>query len=160
MVYSKEDKLRIIKLYLEGVNIYPPDLTPQQKDNMRKRIKNWVNVYKKFGEQGLELKAHRYTPEQKIAAVERVLNGESRYQVSYSLGLTNRDTIRDWIRKYEKYGKDAFKDPNKQVYFKAVCENKNDTAFFKEENRLLKEKIIELEAEIEYLKKLQALILK
>ena len=160
MVYSKEDKLRIIKLYLEGVDVCPDNLSKQQKANLMKRIKGWVHVYRLHGEAGLEPKTKQYSQKERINAVERVLAGESQYQVSYSLGLSDRGTIRDWIRRYEKYGPEGLKDGNAAKYFNSITKSVNDTAFLQEENKLLRNKINELEAEIKYLKKLQALIQK
>ena len=159
MTYTKEDKLRIVKLYLEGVQVCPEDLSPSQKNNLKKKIKRWVATYKNFGEEGLEPRTRRFTAEQKLEAIERVLKGESRYQVSYSLGIT-KETLRDWISKYMKYGRDGIKDPNEAVYFKSNNDDKTGLSNLLEENARLKTKINELEIEVEYLKKLNALIQK
>ena len=160
MVYTKEDKLRIIKLYMEGVNVYDDNLTKSQKNNLQKKIKVWLNLYKNFGEEGLEPKTIQFSQEQRIQAVERVLNGESRYQVAFSMGIRDKDTIKNWIAKYEKYGPDGLKDGNSAKYFKGINKAISDTSFLEQENKLLKEKVKEQEAEIAYLKKLQALIQK
>ena len=160
MNYTKEDKLRIIKLYLDGISPYPDDLTPSQKSNLKKKIKKWVNIYKQCGEEGLEPKVHRFTAEERLSAVERVLKGESRYQVAYSMGIHDKKTVRNWVNKYLKEGKAGLKDGNSNVYFNPGVKNKDNTSFLLEENARLKEKVNELEAEVVYLKKLQALIQK
>ena len=160
MNYTKEDKLRIIKLYLDGISPYPDDLSSSQKNNLKKKIKKWVNIYKQHGEEGLEPKVHRFTTEERLNAVERVLKGESRYQVAYSMGIHDRKTIGKWIARYLKDGKAGLKDGNNSVYFNPGVKNKDSTSFLLEENARLKERVSELETEVVYLKKLQALIQK
>ena len=86
MVYTKEEKLRVVKLYLDGIIEYPPNATPQQKKNIRKKIKKWVGVFKAQGEEALEPRKKSFTYEDKKFAVERILAGESQYQVAFSLG--------------------------------------------------------------------------
>ncbi len=38
MVYSKEQKLKIIKEYLDGQFVYPPNITTLQKKNIRTKM--------------------------------------------------------------------------------------------------------------------------
>ena len=43
MVYTKEEKLEVIRLYLDfGIIKYPEGITAQQKENIKKRVKSWV----------------------------------------------------------------------------------------------------------------------
>ncbi len=161
MVYSKEEKLRVVKLYLNGVIEYPPNATHHQKDNIRKRIKEWVGLYQAQGEEGLEPKAHAYSFEIKKKAVQMVLDGESRYQVMFKLGIQDRKCIRKWVLKYENGGWNALKeDKNANKYFQVGYRGTNRTKALEDEIVSLRKQIQILEAEVDYLKKVQTLIQK
>ena len=159
MVYTKEEKLRVVKLYLDGIIEYPPNATPRQKDNIRKKIKKWVGVYKAQGEAALEPRTKSYTYEDKKFAVERILAGESQYQVAFSLGTTNTKDIRKWIRQYQENGWNGLrKDGNKNKYFNVKVRVTTKLKEAQEEIEFLRKKIKEQSIEIEYLKKLNALV--
>lgn len=161
MVYTKEEKLEVIRLYLDfGIIKYPEGITAQQKENIKKRVKSWVGVYKAKGEEGLEPKRKSYSYQDKKHAIERLLAGESKYQVAYSLGIHDTDTLRKWMSKYRKYGFDAFReyDSQKQRYFNKTYRKEEKIKILEEElKRVIKEKH-NLEVEVEYLKKLIALV--
>ena len=163
MVYTKEEKLEVIRLYLDfGIIRYPEGISPQQKENIKKRVKAWVGVYKAKGEEGLEPKRNSYSYQDKKHAIERLLAGESKYQVAYSLGILDTDTLRKWMNKYRKYGFDAFReyDSQKQRYFNKTYKKEEKIKVLEEElKKAIKEKH-ELEVEVEYLKKLIALVQK
>lgn len=159
MVYTKEEKLKIVRMYLDGVIEYPSNATPQQKNNIRKKIKKWVGVYKAQGEKGLEPKTHRYTYEDKKYVVERLLAGESQYQVSFSLGIVNTKQVRKWLRIYREYGWEGLKkDGNANKYFNIKKSTKTKLKEAEEEIKFLRSKVKELNIEVEYLKKLNALV--
>lgn len=159
MIYSKEEKLRVVKLYLNGVIEYPPNATHHQKDNIRKRIKEWVGLYKAQGEEGLEPKNHEYSFETKKKAVQMVLDGQSTYQTMFQLGIKDRNRIRKWMKKYEEGGWKGLKeDKNANRYFKTGYRGTQRSKVLENEIINLKKQIQLLEAEIEYLKKVQTLI--
>ena len=159
MIYTKDEKLRVVKLYLNGVIEYPPDATHHQRDNIRKRIKEWVGLYKAHGEEGLEPKNHEYPFEIKKKAVQMVLDGQSRYQTMFQLGIKDRKRLRVWIKKYEEGGWPALKeDKNASKYFKTGYRGTKRAKALEDEIVSLKKQIQLLETEIEYLKKVQTLI--
>ena len=159
MIYSKEEKLRVVKLYLDGVIEYPPEATHHQRDNIRKRIKEWVGLYKTHGEEGLEPKCHEYPFEIKKKAVQMVLDGHSRYQTMFQLGIKDRKRLRIWIKRYEEQGwKGLQYDGNANKYFKTGYRGTKRTKALEDEIISLKKQIQLLETEIEYLKKVQTLI--
>ena len=162
MVYSKEDKLKVIKLYLDaGIIEYPPNATPMMKNNIQKRIKKWVGVYKEKGEKGLEPKVKRYAYEDKKFAVERILAGESKYQIAFSFGMQDTKQLRKWEKLYREYGWAGLKkDGNKQKYFNVKASTASKLKEAENEIAFLRTKIKELNTEIEYLKKLNALVSK
>ena len=159
MIYSKEEKLKIIQDYLDGSFVYPPNITPQQRANIHKRIKKWVGAYLTKGEDSLEPKKHRYVYEDKKYAVERFLAGESKYQIAFSFGMKDTKTIRLWVRRYQEYGWDGLKeDGNTRKYFAAKVSTKAKLKQAEEEINSLRKKLKELDIEVEYLKKLIALV--
>lgn len=159
MVYSKEQKLKIIKEYLDGQFVYPPNITTQQKENIRKKIKKWVGVYQAKGEEGLEPKVKRFSYQDKKYAIERLLSGESKYQVAFSMGMYDTKRLRTWEKIYRESGFEGLRlDGNKQKYFTVRVANKTKLKQAEEEIKFLRNKIRELDIEVEYLKKLIALV--
>ena len=159
MIYSKEEKLKVIKDYLDGTFIYPSNLTRQQKNNLKKKIKKWVGAYLAKGEEALEPKKHRYTYEDKKYAIERFLAGESKYQIAFSFGMKDAKTIRLWVRRYQEYGWIGLKeDGNTKKYFNVKASTQTKLKQAEEEITFLRNKIKELDVEVEYLKKLIALV--
>ena len=105
-------------------------------------------------------KKKSYSYQDKKHAIERLLAGESKYQVAYSLGIHDTDTLRKWMSKYRKYGFDAFReyDSQQQRYFNKTYRKEEKIKILEEElKRVIKEKH-DLEVEVEYLKKLIALV--
>lgn len=159
MVYTKEEKLRVVKLYLEqGIVEYPINATTQMKCNIRKKVKKWVGVYKEKGEEGLAPQTRSFTFAQKKQAVERVLNGESKYHVAFTMGTTDTKEIRKWVRQYNESGWSGIKDGNAKKYFNI---KKSKSERIKELEKIildLQENNKKLTAEVKYLKKLIALV--
>lgn len=162
MVYTKEEKLRVIRLYLDaGIIEYPPNADKWMKNNIQKRIKKWVGVYKEKGEEGLEPRVKRYTYEDKKYAIERLLAGESKYRVAFSYGMSDTKLLRKWEKLYLQYGWDGLKiDGNKKKYFNVKVTNANKLKEAQKEIDFLRQKVKELNTEIDYLKKLIALVSK
>ena len=159
MVYTKDEKMQVIKEYLDGTFVFPPNLTRQQKDNIRKRIKKWIGVYQLHGEKALEPKQKHYSYEDKKYAVERFLAGESKYQIAFSFGMQDTDTIRKWVKDYQNYGWAGLKtDGNAKKYFNVKVNIRTKLKQAEEEIIFLRNKVKELNIEKEYLKKLIALV--
>ena len=159
MLYTKEEKLKIVKMYLAGIIEYPPNATQKQKRNVRKKIKMWVGLYKAQGEIGLESKTHQYSYEDKKYAVERVLAGESKYQIAFSMGITNTKQIRYWVKQYQENGWNALRrDGNRKKYFNVKVRITTKLKEAQEEIEFLRKTVKEQNIEIEYLKKLNALV--
>ena len=159
MIYTKEEKLKVIRDYLDGTFVYPPNLTKNQKDNIKKRIKRWAGAYLAKGEEALEPKKNHYSYEDKKYAVERFLAGESKYQIAFSFGMKDAKTIRLWVKRYQKYGWDGLKeDGNVRKYFNTKAATKTKLKQAEEEITFLRNKVKELNIEVEYLKKLIALV--
>ena len=103
--YSYELKKKIVEEYLSGKTSYSVLGDKYQIDESR--IKNWVNNYKHFGDEGLMRSRNNraYSVEFKLEAITRYETSECSYQqLALELGLTNPSMIVNWRRKYREEG--------------------------------------------------------
>ena len=103
--YNYELKKKIVEEYLSGKTSYSVLGDKYQIDESR--IKNWVNNYKHFGDEGLmrSRKKRAYSVEFKLEAITRYETSECSYQqLALELGLTNPSMIVNWRRKYREEG--------------------------------------------------------
>ena len=103
-VFSKEEKLAIIKFYHEEP--YTLNEVANIFNVHRDTIKDWQNDYFHFGEGGLERlpKQNFYSREVKIAAVQDYLSGEfSLREVTRKYRLSSRSVLRNWVKKYTSH---------------------------------------------------------
>ena len=155
---SYEDKKEIIRLYNEEHYGY---VTISKKYNVNDTtILKIVRRYLIHGESSLVKKKNRkFTPEMKLEIIKRSLNGESKTGLSAEYQI-NDTQINSWLKKYEKFGynglinKPKGRPPNMKKEKKTIDPNDKD-AIIKEKDQ----RILELEAEVEALKKLRALVL-
>lgn len=155
---SYEDKKEIIRLYNEEHYGY---VTISKKYNVNDTtILKIVRRYLIHGESSLVKKKNRkFTPEMKLEIIKRSLNGESKTGLSAEYQI-NDTQINSWLKKYEKFGYNGLIDkpkgrpPNMKKEKKAIDPNDKDAVIKSQADRIL-----ELEAEVEALKKLRALVL-
>ena len=103
--YSYELKKKIVEEYLSGKTSYSVLEDKYQIDESL--IKNWVNNYKQFGDEGLMRSRNNraYSVEFKLEAITRYETSECSYQqLALELGLTNPSMIVNWRRKYREEG--------------------------------------------------------
>ena len=153
-----EDKKEIIRLYDEEhwgykkiamkMNIVPSGIT---------RI---VKKYHLHGEDSLIKKKNRsFSPDLKLEIIQRVLDGELKNSVAIAYQI-QESMIINWLQKYQELGYDGLKDkpkgrpPSMKKEKQPIDPNDKD-AIIKE----LERRNLELEAEVEVLKKLKALVL-
>jgi len=112
------------------------------------------------GENGLVHRYRWWKFDNKINAVYRVLNGESYYEVAYSLGMSNKATILSWHRKYLEFGQNGLKLDKRGRPKKMGNKPTKPTKSKFQTNELtdLKKRLKYLEAENAYLKKLAVLV--
>lgn len=74
------------------------------------QIREWVNTYKEYGEEGLTNRnRYKYTKEFKIQLVEEYLNTKKGYKkIAKEYGLKSRNQLRDWVGEYKQFGKESF----------------------------------------------------
>lgn len=141
-------------------NGFTPTVDGCSRATMRNRIIMWSRVYELYGENGLEHRGRHWTSEDKIHAVQRVLEGESYHEVAYSLGMSTETQVLTWHRKYLELGWNGLKldgrGRKRKMGNKPIKPSKSKTQA--EEIVKLRKRLEYLEAENAYLKKLAALV--
>ena len=107
-----------------------------------------------------EEKNNYYSVEYKQEVINRVLlQREPLYQVALDLGLSSTGMVSNWIRKYKEMGYNVIEQKRGRTTSMAKASKKYYENMSAEEKvKYLENKNTYLEAEVEYLKKLRALI--
>lgn len=158
MRWTKEEKLNMVLEYKK--NGFTPTVEGCSRETMHNRIRMWAKVYDIYGESGLEHRSRRWTLDDKVNAVRRVIDGESYHDVAHSLGMTDIAQISTWHRKYLELGWDGLKldgrGRKRKMGSKPIKPSKSKPQA--EEIVELRKRLEYLEAENAYLKKLAALV--
>lgn len=158
MKWTKEEKLKMVLEYKKSG--FTPIVDGCLRTTMRDHIRRWTKVYDLYGESGLEHRSRHWTSEDKIHAVQRVLEGESYHEVAHSLGMSTTTQVVTWHRKYLEFGWDGLKldgrGRKRKMGSKPIKPSKSKTQA--EEIVELRKRLEYLEAENAYLKKLAALV--
>ena len=157
MRYSKEYKLECIRKYKNGENIQDPGGCKHK--TFHDKVRHWVRIYDKLGEVGLEHKKTKLTIEDKIEICNRVSNGEAINEVAISYGRQTAN-ISKIYKNYLQRGIDGLKSNKKKGKPPTMKEKEIDIKNLSDKEKIKElEKQIELQQiEIEYLKKLSALV--
>lgn len=154
---SYEDKKEIIRLYDEEHLGYKSIAFKYSvHPTIIERI---IKKFHKHGEKSLIKKYKKLTKEIKLEVISRVLNGESKNSIAIEYEITTLQ-ISNWIKNYEENSYNGLVDkpkgrpPAMKREKKQIDPNDKD-AIIKEKDQ----RILELEAEVEALKKLRALVL-
>ena len=102
MRWIKEEKLKMVLAYKK--NSFAPTVDGFSIEAMHSRIKIWAKVYDIYDQNGLEHRSRHWTYEDRINAVQRILNGESYHEVARSLGMSTETQVSTWHRKYLELG--------------------------------------------------------
>ena len=153
-----EDKKEIIRLNLEEHIGY---IEIARRFNISKKVSQMlIEKYKVHGEQVLiKQNKRKFSPEKKLEIITRVINGESKNSLAIEYNI-QRSNIRLWLKKYQELGYDGLKEKSKgrpqsmKKKEKPIDLNDKDAIIKSQQDRIL-----ELEAEVEALKKLRALVL-
>ena len=156
--FTYKDKKEIVRLYDEEHYGYP---TIAKKYNVRvTTISRIVRRYKLHGELSLiKQKKRRFPADLKFEIISRAMNGESKKSLGIQYMIQEAQIIL-WLKKYKEFGYNGLIDKTKGTSItmkkekKAIDPNDKD-AIIKEKDQ----RILELEAEVEALKKLRALVL-
>ena len=158
MRWTKEEKLKMVLEYKKSG--FTPIVDGCSRKTMYNCILRWEKVYDLYGESGLEHRSRHWTYEDKINAVQRVLDGESYCEVAHSLGMSTKTQVMIWHRKYLELGWDGLKldgrGRKRKMGNKPIKPSKSKSQA--EEIVELRKRLEYLEAENAYLKKLAALV--
>lgn len=160
MKLTKDDKLKIFKLYDEGHGC--TILSRMFKVN-ESTIKRLIEKYKIHGLTAADVlhKNNKYSTEFKINIINRAINGESINAIANEY-LMAHGIIFKWLKIYNELGYNGFKEkPKGRPKTMKVKNNNSTTNSVEDKDRLiaeLKEKNKQLEMENELLKKLDALV--
>ena len=166
--YSFEFKKQVIQDYLNGKDGVEY-LAKKYCIPAPKSIKQWINAYKAFGDEGLmrSRKNQTYTFEFKLHVVELYLSTEVSYQeLALSVGMNNPPLITKWVNDFRIAGPDALR-PKQKGRTKSLKLSKNsplkessdvksvDTSA--EHVKQLEDELLKLKIENAYLKELRRL---
>ena len=173
MKFTFEEKLAAVKLHKEkGTYKYPKGYEAKSKKQVyRFYVQFWEAQYDRNGEEGIRHGLNSaYSPEKKLSIITPVLMGEiSKKQQATSYGV-RPSSITQWIERYRKDGLEGLKSckpGRKPKIMPIISEKKEDTGKTAAEDNQedLKKKVEELEhenlllhAELDYRKKLEALV--
>ena len=109
MKWTFKQKLAWVKAYLAREFVPIPKGFSGTLKGWHRRVNAWAHAYLECGEEGLNPSGrHRsFPPKFKLAAVMRVLSGESAQAVAYSLGMPNNMCVLTWVRAYREKGVDG-----------------------------------------------------
>ena len=167
--YSFEFKKQIVLEYLSrggGSNF----LAKKYGVPQGKMVRNWINSYKEFGDDGLRRsrKKKNYSFEFKLHVVELYLSSEVSYQdLAISQGIHNHAMIAKWVNDFRIAGPDALR-PKKKGRKKSLDSKKNTKTVVQtvdktpidtsaEHVKQLEDELLKLRIENAYLKELRRL---
>ena len=160
MKYSLEFKLECIEKFKNGEKISPPDGFTGQIESFMHNVRDWNNAYKSNGIRALSKNGQTIlTLEEKLVLVRSVIVGGSVNKISAAAGI-GHGNLSNWVKLYKQYGEEGLKccDRGRKKEFTMTKTKKSKISpTVKEELKLLRERNKYLEAEVEYLKKLNAL---
>ncbi len=153
---SYEDKINIYKKKKQGQSRYSLAREYSIRDC---NISYIVSLIDKHGYDILRTTKNKKYPKQyKEEAINRVLkNGEAIWAVAIDIGLSGAGILQNWIKKYKENGYNIVERKRGRPTMPKVTKKKeNETD--KEKIKRLEEENLYLKAELEYSKKLRAVV--
>ena len=151
MKYSNEYKLMCIEMYYRGE--YPETPEGMTLKKFHQRIREWARKSERGGLESVKHKAQnkKWTPEERLALVEKVLAGRAVLAVAEEEGL-EPSVLYQWVRKYRIEGYEGLAEkrkgrPPKEP--KPMTKKKEEPRELTESER---EELLRLRAENEYLR--------
>ena len=173
MKFTFEEKLAAVKLHKEkGTYKYPKEYnTRNRKEWYASYVRFWEAQYDHNGEEGIRHELNSaYSPEKKLSIITPVLMGEiTGRQQAIRCGV-RPSSIDQWINKYRKDGLEGLKSCHpgrKPKNMPVISEKKEETdkTVAEDNQEDLRKRLKELEhenlllhAELDYRKKLEALV--
>ena len=154
---SYEDKINIYQERRQGVSVGSLSIKYQVRKSV---ISYLINLIDKHGVDILKKGKNKlHTKIEKQEAIDRVLiNGEPIWSVALDIGLLSKSMLNNWIKNYKEMGYNIVerKRGRSLTMFKAIKGKENETD--KEKIKRLEEENLYLKAELEYTKKLRAVV--
>ena len=154
--------------YEDKINIYQKKKQGQSRNSLAREynirdcnISYIVSLIDKHGYDILRTtKNKKYSKQYKEEVINRVLiNGEAIWAVAIDVGLSGPGTLQNWIKKYKEHGYNIVEQKrgrSTNIMKKPKVSNKTET--IEEEVERLKKENLYLKAELEYSKKLRAVV--
>lgn len=160
--FTLEYKLECIEKFKNHEKIDIPDGYKSLPSTFYHNVRDWYNAYRINGVKALSTRGQNLlTHEQKLALVRLVIAGKTVRSVAaeHCVGHGN---LSQWVKQYKLYGEDGLKcstrgRKTKDLFMKSRAKKSKISPSVKEELQLLRKRNEYLEAEVEYLKKLDAL---
>ena len=104
MKYSYEFKKKCVDMYREGRWAETPDGVKDPK-NFKLMIRRWARIEDENGPEALKHQGRdkKWTPEEKLDLVTKVLAGETNQSVAIKAGISD-GLLYEWVRKYKIFG--------------------------------------------------------
>ncbi|MFD1417931.1 helix-turn-helix domain-containing protein [Companilactobacillus keshanensis] len=153
--YSVETKIQAIKLYNDGLG--STTIAHKLGIHQETTILRWVHSWSKCGLSGLKRpnKLPIYSASFKMEVIIWMVKNKASYpQTAKHFDISNEGTVWTWKHRYDVYGAGGFADRRKRDT--NMSDKKKLTP--EQENKELKKRLEYLEAENEYLKKLEAVM--
>ena len=163
--YTTDFKLSVIAYYLQG---HSYNQTAKQFNlSTDSIVEQWVKLYQAHGIDGIKRRSTKavYDTNFKLNAVQQVLLGKSLTQLSIELNLPQPSLLSNWLKAYQTFGIMGLEPKPKGR--KAMSNSKHKASKNQSTNKAepqdddyakLLKRLAYLEAENDYLKKLDALI--
>ena len=155
MRFTKEFKLECVQKYKDGEPINDPGGCKHK--SFVDIVRRWVRIYDSVGEVGLEHHFKTRTWQDKLALIQRVMDGESLQSVSIENAISE-SLLSKWFKIYRESGIDGLKLDKRGRPPKMAKKPKTSNEIKTKEE--LEKELEYLRAENEYLKKLNALVQK
>ena len=167
--YSFQFKKKVVTADLNGKGSYR-ELARKYGIGRERQVCTWVNIYNKFGDDGLRRsrKQSKYSFEYKLHVVELYLSNEVSYQeLALSQGIHNPALITRWVNDFKIAGPDALRPKRKGRKKTLDSKNKVKTVVPSAETiqadtsvehvKQLEDELLKLRIENAYLKELRRL---
>ena len=149
MRYSYDFKMLCIEMYREGR--YPDTPSGLSLVEFQHQVRKWVRIFEAQGPEALRHKSSnkKWTVDERLVLVSRVLAGESCKSVALSAGI-NDGMLYHWVRRYKIEGYEGLARMQKGRSPKEPGMKKDNSPKPLTESE--REELIRLRAEIEYIK--------
>ena len=154
--YDKQFKLNVIRQYLSGLQSYREVARTNGIDYSM--LRRWVESYQLHGYASLEPQYRRYSAQFKLEVLQRIRReGLSDRQAVTIYNLRNAGAINQWRSLYDAGGMGALA-PKHRVRARMPDKPSPELSPRDMTEKQLREEVAYLRAELDYLKKLDALI--